>query len=101
MAKRPRDHQDTVVCRRRARVGDFVADQPGLTLFHCHIQISHGLRLKALFRSRDAVHDVLLVLEHRCDRQRGVAREDVGGLHLIDIDDRAALRRTTKLPLPS
>ena len=31
---------------------DFVADNPGLTLFHCHQQASHGLRLHGAVRLR-------------------------------------------------
>jgi FtsP/CotA-like multicopper oxidase with cupredoxin domain len=35
---------------RRPPATDFVADQPGLTLFHCHIQHHMDYGFKALFR---------------------------------------------------
>src|SRR3989442_12407582 len=47
----------------------------------------------------DAIHDVFLVLEHWCDRQRVVAGEDVVGPHLIDIDDRARLPENHEVAL--
>jgi FtsP/CotA-like multicopper oxidase with cupredoxin domain len=43
--------KDTVVVPMYGRVAvDFVADQPGLTLFHCHNQIHMDFGFKALFR---------------------------------------------------
>jgi FtsP/CotA-like multicopper oxidase with cupredoxin domain len=43
--------KDTVVVPRFGRaVVEFVADQPGLTLFHCHIQQHMDYGFKALFR---------------------------------------------------
>ena len=43
--------KDTVVVPMYGRVSvDFVADQPGLTLFHCHNQIHMDFGFKALFR---------------------------------------------------
>jgi FtsP/CotA-like multicopper oxidase with cupredoxin domain len=43
--------KDTVVVPRWGRaVVEFVADQPGLTLFHCHIQQHMDYGFKALFR---------------------------------------------------
>ena len=43
--------KDTVVAPYYGRaVVDFVADQPGLTLFHCHIQQHMDFGFKALFR---------------------------------------------------
>ncbi len=43
--------KDTVVVRMYGRVSvDLVADQPGLTLFHCHIQQHMDYGFKALFR---------------------------------------------------
>ena len=43
--------KDTVVVPYYGRaVVDFVADQPGLTLFHCHIQHHMDYGFKALFR---------------------------------------------------
>ena len=43
--------KDTVVVPLYGRaVVDFVADQPGLTLFHCHIQHHMDFGFKALFR---------------------------------------------------
>jgi FtsP/CotA-like multicopper oxidase with cupredoxin domain len=43
--------KDTVVVPAYGRVSaDFVADQPGLTLFHCHNQIHMDFGFKALFR---------------------------------------------------
>ena len=43
--------KDTVVVPYYGRaVVDFVADQPGLSLFHCHIQQHMDYGFKALFR---------------------------------------------------
>ena len=43
--------KDTVVGPMYGRaVVDFVADQPGLSLFHCHIQHHMDFGFKALFR---------------------------------------------------
>lgn len=43
--------KDTVVLPAYGRVAlDFTADQPGLTLFHCHNQIHMDFGFKALFR---------------------------------------------------
>jgi FtsP/CotA-like multicopper oxidase with cupredoxin domain len=43
--------KDTVVLPAYGRVAvDFLADQPGLTLFHCHNQIHMDFGFKALFR---------------------------------------------------
>jgi FtsP/CotA-like multicopper oxidase with cupredoxin domain len=43
--------KDTVVVPAYGRVAaDFTADQPGLTLFHCHNQIHMDFGFKALFR---------------------------------------------------
>ena len=43
--------KDTVVVPFYGRaVVEFVADQPGLTLFHCHIQHHMDFGFKALFR---------------------------------------------------
>ena len=43
--------KDTVVVPSYGRASvDFVADQPGLTLFHCHIQHHMDFGFKALFR---------------------------------------------------
>jgi len=43
--------KDTVVVPSYGRaVVEFVADQPGLTLFHCHIQQHMDYGFKALFR---------------------------------------------------
>ena len=43
--------KDTVVVPFYGRaVVEFVADQPGLTLFHCHIQQHMDFGFKALFR---------------------------------------------------
>jgi len=43
--------KDTVVVPFYGRAAvDFVADQPGLTLFHCHIQHHMDFGFKALFR---------------------------------------------------
>ena len=43
--------KDTVVVPYYGRaVVDFTADQPGLTLFHCHIQPHMDYGFKALFR---------------------------------------------------
>lgn len=43
--------KDTVVVPMYGRVSvDFVADQPGLSLFHCHIQSHMDYGFKALFR---------------------------------------------------
>ena len=43
--------KDTVVVPYFGRaVVDFTADQPGLTLFHCHIQHHMDYGFKALFR---------------------------------------------------
>lgn len=43
--------KDTVVVPMYGRLAiDFVADQPGLTLFHCHNQIHMDFGFKALFR---------------------------------------------------
>jgi FtsP/CotA-like multicopper oxidase with cupredoxin domain len=43
--------KDTVIVPLFGRVAvDFVADQPGLTLFHCHIQQHMDFGFKALFR---------------------------------------------------
>ena len=43
--------KDTVVVAVYGRaVVDFLADQPGLTLFHCHIQQHMDYGFKALFR---------------------------------------------------
>jgi FtsP/CotA-like multicopper oxidase with cupredoxin domain len=43
--------KDTVVVPRWGRaVVEFVADQPGLTLFHCHIQQHMDYGFKALLR---------------------------------------------------
>ena len=43
--------KDTVVTPYYGRaVVDFVADQPGLSLFHCHIQQHMDFGFKALFR---------------------------------------------------
>jgi FtsP/CotA-like multicopper oxidase with cupredoxin domain len=43
--------KDTVVVPAYGRVAvDFVADQPGLTLFHCHNQLHMDFGFKALFR---------------------------------------------------
>jgi FtsP/CotA-like multicopper oxidase with cupredoxin domain len=43
--------KDTVVAPYYGRaVVDFTADQPGLTLFHCHIQQHMDFGFKALFR---------------------------------------------------
>jgi FtsP/CotA-like multicopper oxidase with cupredoxin domain len=43
--------KDTVVAPYYGRaVVDFLADQPGLTLFHCHIQQHMDFGFKALFR---------------------------------------------------
>ena len=43
--------KDTVVVPFYGRAAvDFTADQPGLTLFHCHIQQHMDYGFKALFR---------------------------------------------------
>jgi FtsP/CotA-like multicopper oxidase with cupredoxin domain len=43
--------KDTVVVPYYGRASvDFTADQPGLTLFHCHIQQHMDFGFKALFR---------------------------------------------------
>ena len=43
--------KDTVVIPMYGRLSvDLVADQPGLTLFHCHIQQHMDYGFKALFR---------------------------------------------------
>ena len=43
--------KDTVIVPMYGRVSvDLVADQPGLTLFHCHIQQHMDYGFKALFR---------------------------------------------------
>jgi FtsP/CotA-like multicopper oxidase with cupredoxin domain len=43
--------KDTVIVPLFGRIAvDFVADQPGLTLFHCHIQQHMDFGFKALFR---------------------------------------------------
>jgi FtsP/CotA-like multicopper oxidase with cupredoxin domain len=43
--------KDTVVVPTYGRVSvDFTADQPGLSLFHCHIQSHMDFGFKALFR---------------------------------------------------
>jgi FtsP/CotA-like multicopper oxidase with cupredoxin domain len=44
-------HKDTVIVPMYGRVAvDLVADQPGLSLFHCHIQHHMDYGFKALFR---------------------------------------------------
>ena len=43
--------KDTVIVPMYGRATvDFIADQPGLTLFHCHIQQHMDFGFKALFR---------------------------------------------------
>jgi hypothetical protein len=66
--------KDTVVVPRFGRaVVEFVADQPGLTLFHCHIQQHMDYGFKALLRYGCAVQRAEAVCHSRRAAASGCA----------------------------